>query len=124
MLLFSVIEIRLILVQNIAREIRVWSEFNHINILPILGYCMEGDYPSLISKWMIKGSLREYMSELDRKETMKMVMRCLSSDQDIRNGTNTLQQILGIAQGLAYIHSRNAIHSDLKSVSCQVQKYD
>jgi len=81
--------------KNIAREIRVWSEFNHINILPILGYCMEGDYPSLVSKWMIKGSLREYMSELDRKETMKM--------------------ILGIAQGLAYIHSRNAIHSDLKS---------
>ncbi len=62
--------------QNIAKEIRIWSELIHPNILPILGYCLEGDYPSLVTKWMAKGSLREYMPNLDKnpEETMSMVM--------------------------------------------------
>ncbi len=57
---------RLIPMQNIAREIRIWSEFDHPNIQPLLGYCIEGDYPSLVSRWIAKGSLREYMTHLDK----------------------------------------------------------
>ncbi|KLO07119.1 kinase-like protein [Schizopora paradoxa] len=81
--------------KDIAREIRVWSELYHPNILPILGYCIEGDYPSLISTWMLNGSLREYMTGLDKNRTIAMMS--------------------GIANGLSYIHSKGAIHSDLKS---------
>jgi len=82
--------------KDIAKEIRIWSEFDHPNILPILGYCVEGDYPSMVSKWVLNGSLRDYMVKLDKKEIVTMV--------------------LGIARGLAYIHiSKGAIHSDLKS---------
>jgi len=82
--------------KNIAKEIRIWSDLEHPNVLPLLGYRIEGDYPSLVSSWMEKGSLREYMLKIGRKETVVM--------------------ILGIARGLEYIHStNNGIHSDVKS---------
>jgi len=63
--------------------------------MPLLGYVMEGEYPSLVSEWMVKGSLRAYMGSLKRIESSSM--------------------ILDIACGLAYMHKRGAIHSDLKS---------
>jgi len=61
---------------------------------------MEGGYPSFISDWMENGSLHEYAKKLNRRECVSMA--------------------LGIARGMAYIHSRNAIHSDLKSANVLV----
>jgi len=84
----------------IANEIRIWSDLVHPNILPLLGYCMEGGYPSFISDWMENGSLLEYAKKLKRRECILMA--------------------LGIARGMAYIHSRKAIHSDLKSANVLV----
>jgi len=82
--------------KNIAKEIRIWSDFRHPNVLPLLGYQMEGGYPSLISEWVERGSLREYMHHIGRKESIVMM--------------------LGVARGLKYIHSsKDAIHSDVKS---------
>jgi len=81
--------------KNFAKEIRIWSELVHPNVLPLLGYMIEGSYPSLVSEWMEKGSLRSRMMELSTTELYFMS--------------------LGIASGLAYLHSRNVIHADLKS---------
>jgi len=81
--------------KNIAKEIRIWSELKHPNVLPLLGYLVEGNYPSLVSEWVVNGSLREYMPEMNKADSLKMM--------------------LGIARGLAYIHNMNAIHSDVKS---------
>ncbi|KLO09791.1 kinase-like protein [Schizopora paradoxa] len=79
----------------IAKEIRIWSEFNHPNILPLRGYFMEGLFPSLVSDWMMHGSLRVYREKLTRKESLSLM--------------------LGMARGLAYIHGKGAIHSDMKT---------
>ncbi|KLO07120.1 kinase-like protein [Schizopora paradoxa] len=82
-------------VKNFAKEIRIWSELNHKNVLPLLGYMIEGNYMSLVSEWMERGSLRSCMPKLSTRDLFIMS--------------------IGIADGLAYLHSRNVIHSDLKT---------
>lgn len=83
--------------KGVAREMRIWSEFEHPNVLKLEGYIMEHAFPALISKWMERGSLWQYMKKhiVTSKEAISLV-----SD---------------IAQGLAYVHGKDAIHSDLKS---------
>ncbi|KLO09790.1 kinase-like protein [Schizopora paradoxa] len=87
--------------KGFAREIRYWSDFEHKNILKFEGYFIEGEFPALVSRWMKDGSLWTYIlahkknSSLDRKQAMILV-----SD---------------ISRGLAYMHEKGAIHSDMKS---------
>ncbi|KAH8115036.1 kinase-like domain-containing protein [Phellopilus nigrolimitatus] len=79
----------------LAREIYVWSGLNHPNILPFCGYMLEGKFPSLISEWMENGTVRRY---LERRPDLDL-----------------LPLVIGIAEGLKYLHGEGVIHSDLKS---------
>ncbi|KLO14114.1 hypothetical protein SCHPADRAFT_939791 [Schizopora paradoxa] len=79
----------------IFRELKVWSGLNHPNILPLLGYVRHGEYPAMVSRWMVKGSTRDYIER----------------NPDYSKAYMTT----GIAAGLAYLHERNIVHSDLKS---------
>ncbi len=53
----------------------MWSELVHLNVLPLLGYMIEGSYPSLVSEWMEKGLLRSRMTKLLTTELFFMVQR-------------------------------------------------
>ncbi|KAL5496050.1 hypothetical protein ACEPAH_3143 [Sanghuangporus vaninii] len=79
------------------REIYVWSRLKHPNILPLLGFAVDDSsgYPLLISEWMENGSAWEYVT---------------------RNPScNVMDLVIGIASGLAYLHSLGIVHSDIKS---------
>jgi len=91
--------------KGIAREMRIWSEFKHDNIIAFEGYIMEDAFPALVSEWMERGSLWQYMKKYNvtRKEAMSLV-----SD---------------IAQGLAYMHGMDAIHSDVKSDNILISQH-
>ncbi|KLO08496.1 kinase-like protein [Schizopora paradoxa] len=78
----------------IFRELRVWSKLSHPNILPLLGYVMYGEYPALVSKWMVRGSVREYIED--------------------RTNVSIMQMTRGIVAGLLYLHNEDIVHSDLK----------
>ncbi|KLO13728.1 kinase-like protein [Schizopora paradoxa] len=83
--------------QRLAKEMKIWSTLNHKNILPLLGYFVEGGkYPNFISMWMENGSLYDYMEE-------------------ISGGIESLSIMSGIASGLTYLHAEGVIHADLKS---------
>ncbi|PAV17431.1 kinase [Pyrrhoderma noxium] len=87
-------------IKRISRELRVWVNLEHRNILLLLGFIMQdhGDsemLPSLVSEYMERGTLRD---ELIRNPNL-----------DIFNMVN------GIANGLSYLHARNIVHGDLKS---------
>ncbi|KAL5492783.1 hypothetical protein ACEPAI_4231 [Sanghuangporus weigelae] len=89
--------------KQLAKEIRVWSGLYHRNILPLLGYVIEGEYPSLISEWMENGTVSRYIQEHPK--------------------TDLLHVILGIARGLEYIHGQGVIHSDIKADNVLVSRF-
>ncbi|KAI5119139.1 hypothetical protein M0805_005218 [Coniferiporia weirii] len=78
----------------LAKEMHVWSKLDHPNVLPFIGYIIENGYPSLVSEWIENGTVTTYLKE--NPETDIGVI------------------ILGIAEGLNYLHSQNVVHSDLK----------
>ena len=50
-------------IQSILREIRMWANLVHVNVLPFLGYALEPRtrYPIIISEWMRNGSAWSYL---------------------------------------------------------------
>jgi serine/threonine protein kinase len=59
----------LILLQKVTRETLVWRQLKHRSILPFIGIDVDSSQashiPSLISPWMSRGTLTEYMKSID-----------------------------------------------------------
>ncbi|KAI5116148.1 hypothetical protein M0805_001131 [Coniferiporia weirii] len=87
-----------------AKEIYIWSKLMHPNLLRLEGFIREEGtiLPSLVSEWMEGGSVLEYVKK--------------------HSGCDVLHLILGIAEGLEYLHSSGVVHSDLKSDNVLVSK--
>ncbi|CCA73984.1 hypothetical protein PIIN_07938 [Serendipita indica DSM 11827] len=84
--------------RRIKREIRVWAALSHTNILPFLGYATGfGDFFAMISPWCSLGDARDY----------------LEAREDLHFGER-VQLLLGVCEGLAYLHKLGVIHGDLK----------
>ncbi|KLO19298.1 WD40 repeat-like protein [Schizopora paradoxa] len=91
-------------IKKLAREVYIWSKLEHENVLPLLGFFLEGgEFPHLVSEWMAKGTLRDYMPYL-------------GGDEDI------VAMCLGIAAGLSYLHEKGVIHADLKSLNILISE--
>ena len=63
------------------KEIRIWSRLTHKNILPFLGFILEGEYPSLISEWMDNGTASDYVREHPEDDILELVSRCFLTDE-------------------------------------------
>ncbi|PAV14643.1 WD40 domain containing protein [Pyrrhoderma noxium] len=79
------------------KEIIVWSRLQHANIVPLLGYTFDINtgYPLLISEWMENGSAWVYINCNPNYDALKL--------------------ICDIAKGLAYLHDKKIVHSDIKT---------
>ncbi|KAL5504532.1 hypothetical protein ACEPAH_7193 [Sanghuangporus vaninii] len=83
-------------IKLIEREVRLWSKLNHPNILPLLGYTIEQHVlPALISDFMDNGTILKYVQAHPDSDIMRMV--------------------LGLVEGISYLHNSKIIHSDIKS---------
>ncbi|OCB89426.1 kinase-like protein [Sanghuangporus baumii] len=83
--------------KSLAREMNIWSKLDHPSILPLLGYTLEKDYPSLISEWMAFGTVKSFLRHLPESDITYLALR--------------------IAQGLDYMHQLDIIHSDVKATA-------
>jgi len=93
-----------------CREAIVWKRLNHPNIVPFKGVTLNP--LQLISEWMPHGELREYIKENQYMNRVGLVGSSLPTHMQHL----TYPQLLGVAEGLGYLHSCNVIHGDLKGV--------
>ena len=61
--------------QELAKELKIWTKLSHPNVLPLLGFALNWNgsaYPSFVSPWMELGTLHRYMRD-HYVETLPMV---------------------------------------------------
>jgi len=87
--------------KTLCREALVWYILDHPNVQPLLGI---GTWEfhgfkslSLVTPWMEEGNLKNYLDEPSRASVSRRNM------------------LVGIAYGLAYLHSRDVVHADIRA---------
>ncbi|KAG8921707.1 hypothetical protein FRC02_012402 [Tulasnella sp. 418] len=76
------------------REVSVWRQLIHLNVVPLLGYIVVDGSPSLISPWYINGNVNNYLENHVDADRWSLI-----SD---------------VVDGLEYLHSIPVAHGDLK----------
>ncbi|KAJ0511657.1 putative protein kinase RLK-Pelle-CrRLK1L-1 family [Helianthus annuus] len=91
--------------QGFVSEIETLSNCKHPNIVSLLGFCDEGRELILVYEYVAKGSLDDYLGNMDGMNNLVWAQR--------------LQICLDIAHGLNYLHSHTPmiIHRDIKSAN-------
>ncbi|KAF8838106.1 kinase-like protein [Paxillus ammoniavirescens] len=84
--------------KKLRREIRVWLNLDHINVLPLFGTTTGfGRFPAMVCPWLEDGTLLSYLERWDDSLT-----------------TGQRLVLLGdVAAGLQYLHSKSVVHGDL-----------
>ncbi|KAL5106317.1 hypothetical protein TcWFU_007170 [Taenia crassiceps] len=96
-------------------EAKLMRDLRHKNVVRLVGVCMDRpqDEIYLIMELMLLGDLKKYL--LERRLTAQ---RC-PDHEDICPATLT-RMALDIAEGLAYLHSKQLIHRDIACRNCLV----
>ncbi|KAL5480484.1 hypothetical protein ACEPAI_1754 [Sanghuangporus weigelae] len=88
------------------KEALLWRKLIHPNVLPFLGICRDEFAPqmALVSHWMEKGSLVEYLTKSPSADCLKLA--------------------LGVARGLQYLHglTPRVIHGDLRAANVLIDE--
>ncbi|KAJ7895947.1 kinase-like domain-containing protein [Mycena olivaceomarginata] len=87
--------------KTLGREALIWRQLSHPNLLPFFGLYVLDNKACLISPWMDKGDLKNFLD---------------NAPFDI----NRLALITDVATGLEYLHRNNVVHGDLKTANILV----
>ncbi|KAF8810368.1 kinase-like protein [Phlegmacium glaucopus] len=80
-----------------------WSNLSHDNLVPLLGISMDfGRFPAVVTSWTTNGLLSEYIKSDEEYDKMELVV--------------------GVARGVAYLHSEDIVHSDIRGSSFLVDE--
>ncbi|EUC57325.1 tyrosine kinase domain protein, partial [Rhizoctonia solani AG-3 Rhs1AP] len=86
--------------KRVTREIYNWSKPDHENINKLIGVFMFRERLGMVSEWMEHGNLRQYLGRNDDADCHQLCVQ--------------------IARGVAYLHSINMVHGDLKACNILV----
>ncbi|KAH1089891.1 hypothetical protein J1N35_017148 [Gossypium stocksii] len=93
--------------QEFINEVASISRTSHVNVVTLLGFCLEGGKRALIYEFMPNGSLEKFIYEQN-----------ISKDNRQHLTVQDLYQIaIGIARGLEYLHlgcNTRILHFDIK----------
>ncbi|PNX72899.1 putative kinase APK1B, partial [Trifolium pratense] len=86
------------------RKINNMGQLSHPNLVKLIGYCLEDQYPILAYEFLVNGSLDNHL--FNRSSNMKPL-----------SWTVRMKIALDIAKGLAFLHSNEVevIHGDIKT---------
>ncbi|KDQ07888.1 hypothetical protein BOTBODRAFT_591041 [Botryobasidium botryosum FD-172 SS1] len=82
--------------RRLAREMRVWSQLHHPNVLPFLGLHQSRSVAYLVSPWMENGHVLEFVQKHPEADSFQLLVQ--------------------VANGLEYLHTFEppVIHGDLR----------
>ncbi|KAG6833875.1 hypothetical protein H0H93_012924, partial [Arthromyces matolae] len=83
--------------KQFAREVLLWGQLSHSNVLPIYGLYRLRGRPCLVMPWMENGDVNKYLKE--------------------HPSASRLNLAIDVASGLQYLHAYGIIHGDLKGAN-------
>ncbi|KAG9105265.1 hypothetical protein FRC07_009442, partial [Ceratobasidium sp. 392] len=99
-----------------ARELHTWAKCDHPNVVKLLGLAKFRDQIGMVSMWMENGNLPSYLSRNPDADRCKIV-RSVSHLAQIIHESSFFEQSTQICEGLAYLHSCDIVHGDLKGLN-------
>jgi len=84
-------------IKRYFKEVTVWKRLNHPNVLPNLGAGLDIADFCVVSPWISGGDLLQHLTK--------------------NPGANRGAIMIGVAEGLSYLHSNDVIHGDLKGLN-------
>ncbi|KAI3512299.1 hypothetical protein L1887_19614 [Cichorium endivia] len=89
-------------------EVETLASCKNLNIISLLGFCVEGPEKIIVYEYASNGSLDDYLESIGNRAKLSWAQR--------------IRICLGIARGLHYLHSstddkQNIIHRDIKSAN-------
>ncbi|KAF9645013.1 kinase-like protein [Thelephora ganbajun] len=90
------------IIGRFCKEVVMWKALRHPNVLPLIGVTMTETRFAMVSDWMANGNINDFVKahpDVDR-----------------------LGLLIGVAQGLIYIHSQGMIHGDLKGANILIDQ--
>ena len=66
---------RLVLAQQLCREVLIWKRLSHPNVLPLLGVSVSENprHFRIVSEWMANGNVMEYIKSNPEANRLRLV---------------------------------------------------
>ncbi|KAG8859093.1 hypothetical protein FRB96_004663 [Tulasnella sp. 330] len=104
--------------RRVSREAEIWAQLRHINVLPFFGRTKIANVTYLMSPWMDNEDLFHFVvSRVQFLEGSGSGQERSDPKSALYTRFNERDAIIGIAMGLAYLHTSNVIHGDLKAAN-------
>uniref|UniRef100_A0A3Q2YQV3 receptor protein-tyrosine kinase n=1 Tax=Hippocampus comes TaxID=109280 RepID=A0A3Q2YQV3_HIPCM len=113
---------------DFQREAALMAEFDHSNIVRLLGVCAVGKPMCLMFEYMAQGDLNEFLRRRSPTRSVRTVSRASLSGRSFSSETEAgplscpeqLSMSKQIAAGMAYLSERKFVHRDLATRNCLV----
>nr|XP_054600181.1 muscle, skeletal receptor tyrosine-protein kinase isoform X2 [Nothobranchius furzeri] len=115
---------------DFQREAALMAEFDHPNIVRLLGVCAVGKPMCLLFEFMAHGDLNEFLRRRSPTQSVRTLScaslsgRSFSSDVEVGPLSCAEQLSISkqIAAGMAYLSERKFVHRDLATRNCLVRE--
>ena len=94
------------------------KEFNHLNVMQLIGVCVDMELPYLIMPYMSKGSLHDYLIKHKEILTIKKAVLVINETHARSLAKDLLAMCLQVAKGMEYLADKRFIHRDLAARNC------
>ncbi|CAI8054072.1 Fibroblast growth factor receptor 2 [Geodia barretti] len=101
--------------ETLAKEVSTVLSFKHVNVLSLIGVCIDGETPLLIMPFMSNGSVLDYV----RNHRNKLLIDQFEEKTQMACKTH-LRISLQVAKGMEYISNHGFLHCNLRARNCMI----